>query len=54
VDDASERDFLGKKLEDYAASLPTSVRVFRTGKRSGLIRARLLGAKNAKVQHIQH
>ncbi|XP_035707517.1 polypeptide N-acetylgalactosaminyltransferase 5 isoform X2 [Folsomia candida] len=48
VDDASERDFLGKKLEEYVARLPTSVRVFRTGKRSGLIRARLLGAKNAK------
>jgi len=49
VDDASERDFLGKKLEDYAARLPVSVKVLRTGKRSGLIRARLLGAKNAKV-----
>ncbi|OXA56483.1 Polypeptide N-acetylgalactosaminyltransferase 5 [Folsomia candida] len=48
VDDASERDFLGKKLEEYAARLPTSVRVFRAGKRSELIRARLLGAKNAK------
>lgn len=50
VDDASERDFLGKKLEDYVAQLQTSVRIFRTGKRSGLIRARLLGAKNAKVR----
>ena len=49
VDDASERDFLGKQLEDYIARLPISVRLFRTGKRSGLIRARLLGAKNAKV-----
>lgn len=49
MDDASERDFLGKKLEDYVARLPVSVKVLRTGKRSGLIRARLLGAKNAKV-----
>ena len=49
VDDASERDFLGKQLEEYIASLPVPVHLFRTGKRSGLIRARLLGAKNAKV-----
>jgi len=50
VDDASERDFLGKKLEDYIARLPTKVRLFRTGKRTGLIRARLIGAKNAEVR----
>ncbi|XP_064647389.1 polypeptide N-acetylgalactosaminyltransferase 13-like isoform X2 [Lineus longissimus] len=44
VDDASERDFLQKPLEDYAAKLQTSVRIQRMGKRSGLIRARLKGA----------
>jgi polypeptide N-acetylgalactosaminyltransferase len=49
VDDASERDFLGKELEDYIAKLPIPVHLFRTGERSGLIRARLLGAKHAKV-----
>lgn len=47
VDDASERDYLGKKLEDYVATLPTPVKVLRTGKRSGLIRARLIGAEKA-------
>ncbi|XP_055921703.1 polypeptide N-acetylgalactosaminyltransferase 5 isoform X1 [Eupeodes corollae] len=46
VDDASERDYLGKKLEDYVATLPVRTFVLRTEKRSGLIRARLLGAKH--------
>lgn len=47
VDDASERDYLGQKLEDYVATLPVTVKVYRTGKRSGLIRARLIGAEKA-------
>ncbi|XP_065355728.1 polypeptide N-acetylgalactosaminyltransferase 5 isoform X1 [Calliphora vicina] len=46
VDDASERDYLGKKLEDYVATLPVHTFVLRTQKRSGLIRARLLGAEH--------
>ncbi|EDW03891.1 GH11491 [Drosophila grimshawi] len=46
VDDASERDFLGKQLEDYVAKLPVRTFVLRTEKRSGLIRARLLGAEH--------
>ncbi|XP_050535086.1 polypeptide N-acetylgalactosaminyltransferase 5 isoform X1 [Daktulosphaira vitifoliae] len=52
VDDASERDFLGKKLEDYVTTLPVKTKVLRTEKRSGLIRARLLGAKHVKGQVI--
>lgn len=52
VDDASEREHLGRQLEDYVATLPVPVHVLRTGKRSGLIRARLLGAKNVKGQVI--
>jgi len=48
VDDASEHDHLGSELEEYCASLPIPVHVLRTGVRSGLIRARLLGAKSAK------
>ncbi|GLV61253.1 Polypeptide N-Acetylgalactosaminyltransferase 5 [Carabus blaptoides fortunei] len=46
VDDASERDHLGRKLENYVEKLPVPVFVLRTVKRSGLIRARLLGAKH--------
>jgi len=52
VDDASEREHLGQQLEDYVATLPVSVKVLRTEKRSGLIRARLLGAKHVKGQVI--
>lgn len=52
VDDASEREHLGRKLEQYVKDLPVSVKVLRTEKRSGLIRARLLGAKNVKGQVI--
>lgn len=40
-------DYLGQKLEDYVATLPVTVKVYRTGKRSGLIRARLIGAEKA-------
>ncbi|TRY79170.1 hypothetical protein TCAL_09989 [Tigriopus californicus] len=48
VDDASEHAHLGKELEDYVATLSLPVKVLRTGKRSGLIRARLLGAEQVK------
>jgi len=36
-------DFLGKKLDDYVATLPVPTFVERMGTRSGLIRARLRG-----------
>ncbi|XP_020293598.1 polypeptide N-acetylgalactosaminyltransferase 5 isoform X1 [Pseudomyrmex gracilis] len=52
VDDASERDHLKQDLEDYIAKLPVPTYVYRTEKRSGLIRARLLGAKHVKGQVI--
>lgn len=42
-------DYLGKKLENYVATLPVKTFVLRTEKRSGLIRARLLGAKHVAV-----
>lgn len=48
VDDASEHEHLGQELEDYVKTLPIPVYVLRTGIRSGLIRARLLGANKAK------
>lgn len=52
VDDASERDYLGRKLENYVKTLPVPTYVLRTEKRSGLIRARLLGAKKVTGQVI--
>lgn len=39
-------------MEEYLKKLPVSVRVLRTGHRSGLIRARLLGAAEVKGQVI--
>ncbi|XP_032822772.1 polypeptide N-acetylgalactosaminyltransferase 13 isoform X1 [Petromyzon marinus] len=52
VDDASERDFLKKPLEDYVRKLETPVRLLRMAQRSGLIRARLRGAAAAQGQVI--
>ncbi|XP_076461431.1 polypeptide N-acetylgalactosaminyltransferase 1-like isoform X1 [Babylonia areolata] len=50
VDDASDKEHLGRKLDEYVAKLPVKVRVERSEKRTGLIRARLRGAKVAKGQ----
>eukprot|EP00063_Salmo_salar_P052640 XP_014027475.1 PREDICTED: polypeptide N-acetylgalactosaminyltransferase 1-like [Salmo salar] len=44
VDDASERDFLKRPLEQYVRRMEVPVRVVRMEQRSGLIRARLKGA----------
>lgn len=52
VDDASEREFLGAKLDNYVKMLPVPTFVLRTVNRSGLIRARLLGAKHVTGQVI--
>ncbi|XP_042203986.1 polypeptide N-acetylgalactosaminyltransferase 13-like [Homarus americanus] len=48
VDDASQRTFLKEPLDEYVAKLPVSVRVIRSPVRTGLIRARLLGAQEAR------
>ncbi|KAK4308027.1 hypothetical protein Pmani_020257 [Petrolisthes manimaculis] len=48
VDDASERSFLKEPLEEYVSKLPVSVQVLRSPTRTGLIRARLLGAQEAR------
>lgn len=45
-------DHLGRQLENYVKTLPVPVHVFRTEQRSGLIRARLLGAKHVTGQVI--
>lgn len=49
IDDFSSFDHLKKPLEEYIAKLG-KVRILRTTKREGLIRARLLGAKSATAQ----
>ncbi|KAJ8948065.1 hypothetical protein NQ314_008494 [Rhamnusium bicolor] len=48
VDDASEREFLKKPLEDYILGLPVKTRILRSTERIGLIKARLKGALEAK------
>ncbi|GFR15792.1 polypeptide N-acetylgalactosaminyltransferase 5 [Trichonephila clavata] len=48
VDDASTRAFLKKPLDEYVSHLPVSVKIIRSFKRIGLIRARLLGANVAR------
>ncbi|XP_052258253.1 polypeptide N-acetylgalactosaminyltransferase 13-like isoform X1 [Dreissena polymorpha] len=48
VDDASEHEELGEKLDAYLATLPVHCYVLRTEERTGLIRARLKGAAKAK------
>ncbi|KFW71665.1 Polypeptide N-acetylgalactosaminyltransferase 1 [Pygoscelis adeliae] len=52
VDDASERDFLKRPLENYVKKLKVPVHVIRMEQRSGLIRARLKGAAASKGQVI--
>lgn len=48
VDDASDREFLRKPLEEHVASLPVPTRILRSKTRIGLIRARLVGAREAR------
>ncbi|GBP07451.1 Putative polypeptide N-acetylgalactosaminyltransferase 10 [Eumeta japonica] len=47
VDDASTKDFLKKKLDDYVEKNLKKVKIVRVKERSGLITARLAGAKLA-------
>ncbi|ROT71654.1 hypothetical protein C7M84_010013 [Penaeus vannamei] len=48
VDDASTKEFLKDKLDNYVKAHLPKVKVLHLTKRSGLIRARLAGAKVAK------
>lgn len=52
VDDFSEKDFLGQKLQDYVEKLPVKVILTKTPSRVGLIQARLLGASKAEVSDL--
>ncbi|CAF0788992.1 unnamed protein product [Brachionus calyciflorus] len=50
VDDFSKKEFLGKQLEDYVRENFKNglVKIIRLGKREGLIRTRMAGARQAK------
>uniref|UniRef100_A0A0N4ZUV8 Polypeptide N-acetylgalactosaminyltransferase n=1 Tax=Parastrongyloides trichosuri TaxID=131310 RepID=A0A0N4ZUV8_PARTI len=49
IDDMSEKDFLKKPLDAYLKRLPIETHLVHLTERSGLIRARLVGAKMAKA-----
>lgn len=49
VDDNSTWPSLKRPLDDYIEFIPVNIRILRTNRREGLIRARLMGAKNATV-----
>lgn len=49
VDDMSTIPTLKRPLADYIERIPISIKLIRTSQREGLIRARLIGAKNATV-----
>ena len=46
IDDYSSYDYLKQPLEDYLNEIP-KVRLLRTSVREGLIRARMIGARQA-------
>ncbi|XP_046435506.1 polypeptide N-acetylgalactosaminyltransferase 1-like isoform X1 [Neodiprion fabricii] len=50
VDDSSNREFLAAPLDEYVRNLEVPTRVLRSGKRIGLVNARLLGAGDATGQ----
>lgn len=50
VDDASNFDDLGEPLDDYVEENASKIKLIRLEKRSGLIRARLAGARLAKSE----
>eukprot|EP00038_Savillea_parva_P030681 m.79452 g.79452 ORF g.79452 m.79452 type:complete len:571 (+) comp9291_c0_seq1:248-1960(+) len=47
VDDGSDAPHLAKPLEDYVATLPVPVHIVRQGSRTGLMKARVAGARKA-------
>lgn len=50
VDDFSDKSHLKENLDDYlSAKMPSKVKLVRTEQREGLIRAKVIGAKEALV-----
>lgn len=49
VDDLSDKPHLKESLDKYIDNGPSKLKLVRTEKREGLIRARVIGAEHAKV-----
>lgn len=49
IDDGSDHEELGQKLEDYIKKIPVRVVLVRTKKRTGIVQAKLLAAKYSTV-----
>eukprot|EP00049_Salpingoeca_infusionum_P022595 m.7702 g.7702 ORF g.7702 m.7702 type:complete len:677 (+) comp5276_c0_seq1:37-2067(+) len=52
LDDSSDADWLQGPLDEEMKSLPSKVKLVRSSKRLGLIRARLLGAEHATAEYM--
>ncbi|VDO95189.1 unnamed protein product [Soboliphyme baturini] len=50
IDDDSKREFLNQTLDAYVSQLSVLTKVLRSRQRIGLVKARLMGAKNATGQ----
>lgn len=49
IDDFSDKPHLNEQLEEYLPIVSSKIKLVRTEKREGLIRARLIGAEQAQV-----
>lgn len=49
VDDFSDKSHMKDQLEEYLPTVSNKIKLVRTEKREGLIRARVIGAKQAQV-----
>lgn len=52
IDDYSDKLHLRIPLDEYWPKMPAKVKLYRSEKREGLIRARVIGAKRAKVSQL--
>lgn len=49
IDDFSDKTDLKEPLENYLSEVSSKIKLIRTDQREGVIRARMIGAENARV-----